>query len=373
MTTAAIVVQAWHLDGSPSGARSRLLGLFSGLAEVGQGLPRIEVWVSAQAPPDAALRRLVARIDGATIRAVPLPPGPTLKRAAAERRRLPRLLARAGARLLDLQTLPVPKLALPVVLTIHDLRDLGPDGRGWRRAVAARVLAEAGRRARLVVTPSPQTTHALAEREGFEKVAIRSVPCAVPPAIAEARPPAPLKAYAIHVGRPEPRKNLPFLLEAYARASERAEGLPPLLLAGPSGARAWKELARLARRLAIEDRVRFRFDPADEELPELLGSAWVLAFPSRLEGFGLPVLEAAALGVPSLVLEGGPPAWVAGPAGLPLPPDPKAWAEAFVRLHTDPKFREGMARHAAERAERFAPAACARALLEAWDEALGGG
>ncbi|GEM_PF-2593635 len=366
-----VIVQAWLLDRRPSGARNRLLGLLAGLRETGADLPRIECWVTDRNPPDPELLRLCRELPQASVRPVPIPPRPTAQRVAAERRHLRRLLSQAGAELLDLASLPLPPLDIPCVLTLHDLRDRGSFARSWRRLFLSKALRDAGRRALLVLTPSPHIARECADLPCFAETPLRVVPCPVPPPFAKTSPPAaPGESYLCHLGRPEARKNLPFLLEAFAEARRREPGLPPLLLCGPEDP-GWRRLRRLAENLGLGNHLRLRLDPKDLELPRLLGSAWALALPSLYEGFGLPALEAASLGVPVLAMRGSPPSWIAGPGALALPPSVEDWTDGLLDLWRDPDLRHELGRRAREASARFHPRACATAWLHAWKEALG--
>jgi glycosyltransferase involved in cell wall biosynthesis len=99
--------------------------------------------------------------------------------------------------------------------------------------------------------------------------------------------------YLLYVGSNKPHKNLPALIDAYARLRDA----PPLILAGTEDPRYW-EARHLVELLKLRDRVRFLGAIAEEDLPVLYSGALAFVFPSMYEGFGLPPLEAMACGVP---------------------------------------------------------------------------
>ncbi len=149
----------------------------------------------------------------------------------------------------------------------------------------------------------------------------------------------------------EPRKGLDTALDAYALLGPDA---PPLVLAGQAG---WGgvEPATLARERNLpptQVRTLGRVDDAD--LGALLRAATVLIMPSRAEGFGLPVAEAMAAGLPVIASDIPVLAEVAGGAAvLVAPDDPAAWAAAITALLDDSGRRAQLATAGLVRAEAF--------------------
>jgi len=177
------------------------------------------------------------------------------------------------------------------------------------------------------------------------------------------RAPGP-RAPLLHVGHLEARKNLALLLRALALDP----GLPGLELAGGDGGEAAR-LAGLARELGLEGRVRFLGPVSDPELARLYARCAAVAIPSRLEGFGIGVLEAQRARAPLAVAAAGALLEVAGPGVPHFAPDDVAGCAAALRaaLAARPEALEA----SGLRAERFSWADSARALVRSWTEAAG--
>jgi glycosyltransferase involved in cell wall biosynthesis len=119
--------------------------------------------------------------------------------------------------------------------------------------------------------------------------------------------------YLLFVGTLEPRKNLPRLLDAHRRLGDAA---PPLVIAGPVG---WGDDA-LAKIPIATDRVIPLGHVPESDLPALYSGAELLCYPSIMEGFGLPILEAMSQGTPVLTSQGTSTEEVAGGAAVLVDP-----------------------------------------------------
>lgn len=189
------------------------------------------------------------------------------------------------------------------------------------------------------------------------------------------RPPTPEEAeafrrrrrlerpYLLFVGRLDPRKNLPFLIEAFAESRARRDGVR-LLLAGPPG-RDFDAVRAAIRRTRCNEAVIWTDYFPDEELPLLYGAANGFLYPSIWEGFGLPILEAMACGAPVAASNVSAHPEVVGDAGFLLPPDDRsAWSEAIDALAEGGGEIERLRRKGVSLAQRFTWRATARGLLE---------
>ncbi|MBN2393001.1 MAG: glycosyltransferase family 4 protein [Anaerolineae bacterium] len=168
--------------------------------------------------------------------------------------------------------------------------------------------------------------------------------------------------YILFMGRLQPRKNLARLIEAFAHlASERPD--LSLLLAGPAGWLAEPIHARV-RELGLEARVLFPGYVAETDKAALISGAQVFAYPSLYEGFGFPVLEAQACGVPLLASTTSSLPEVVGDGGLLVDPlDTSAIAAGLVRLLDDVDLRHDLIARGAANLRRFSWDATAHTVL----------
>ncbi len=124
--------------------------------------------------------------------------------------------------------------------------------------------------------------------------------------------------YFLYVGRHDPHKNLPRLIEAFARIRNYQDY--ELWLAGPTDKRYTPKLQQQATELGIINQVKFLDYVSYDQLPILLNQSLALVFPSLWEGFGFPVLEAMGCGTPVITSNLSSLPEVAGDAGLLINP-----------------------------------------------------
>lgn len=122
--------------------------------------------------------------------------------------------------------------------------------------------------------------------------------------------------YLLSLGRLEPRKNHVSLVQAYARLGVDA---PPLIIVGQRDF-AFSRVFELIRELRLDGRIRILENVDDDDLPVVLRHARLMAYPSAAEGFGMPVLEALASGVPVITSDSTALPEVAGGAAWLVPP-----------------------------------------------------
>jgi glycosyltransferase involved in cell wall biosynthesis len=158
--------------------------------------------------------------------------------------------------------------------------------------------------------------------------------------------------YVLSVGSLEPGKNRARLIRAMSML--RDAGVPHRLVV--IGQKAWKfeEEFALVHRLGMRDRVQYLGYVRDEDLPALYSAATVFAFPSLHEGFGLPVIEAMACGVPVLTSNVSATAEVAGDAAVLIDPlSVDAIRDGIRRLLEDADLRADLATRGRARAAQF--------------------
>ena len=221
----------------------------------------------------------------------------------------------------------------PLVVTVHDLAFLRDPQHFTRNGLRFfhRGLAITRREADLVLCPS-QATADDCEHAGIEPSRLRVVPhgvdersVAIEEIQAFRRRHGIQRPYVLWCGTHEPRKNVARLLEAFAEVIATGEDLD-LVLVGPTG---WGRTSPPTPDIA--QRVHVLGFLSDAELRAAYSGADVFAYPSLWEGFGLPVLEAMAHGVPVVTSRGTAMAEVTGDAAILVDPlSPEAIAEGLL-------------------------------------------
>jgi glycosyltransferase involved in cell wall biosynthesis len=201
-------------------------------------------------------------------------------------------------------------------------------------------------------------------------------PIAEPDTLAEVRRRYRLpERFILFVGTIEPRKNLITLIEAYAALRQRADSslaTPGLVIAGGKGWLYADFFDRL-RALGLQEAVTLTGYVPDADLPALINCASVFAFPSLFEGFGLPVLEAMACGVPVVCSTAASLPEVVGEAGLLVPPEDVAgWVEALRRVLDDPALAARLRAQGLARAATFTWEAAARQTMQVYEAVMRG-
>ena len=244
----------------------------------------------ADLPPGALAQ--VVRFRGA---------GP-IGRALWERYRLGHVLEGAGVDVVHGMKHLIPRTDLPTVLTVHDLMPITlPEQFGpVKRWLLPRQYLASMRSADVLVCDSQATADRLEaiDQHLSPKVVVAHLGVAPHLRTVRAQRPAaaPAGSFALVVGDLSPRKNLGFLLDLWPEVERRTEGLR-LLAVGPEGWRSKGTRARLDG-LAAGGHVVWAAHVSDGELRWCYENAAVVLMPALEEGFGLPVIEALALGAP---------------------------------------------------------------------------
>jgi len=173
--------------------------------------------------------------------------------------------------------------------------------------------------------------------------------------------------YALYVGINKPHKNLPRLVEAFARITHHVSRFT-LVIAGHEDPR-YPQARERAAALGL-DSVMFLGAVAEEDLPALYSGADLFVFPSLYEGFGLPVIEAMACGTPVACSNVSSLPEVAGDAALLFDPHtPESIAAAICQTLQNAELRERLRRRGLEQAGHFSWEHAARLTLEAYRQA----
>lgn len=302
-----------------------------------------------------------------------LPDGLALQRLPVPGRLMTHLWDRFGwpspDRLLDVDLVHapaylIPPSSLPTVVTVHDLAFVHhpewftPHGVRFLNRFLERVVASEA----AVIAPSTATADDCVVA-GISEERLTVIPWGVDPTlIGTSRAEEIRRSYGLpedfvlYVGTLEPRKNLVALTSAMALGAFSA----PLVIVGPSG---WGQVE-------VGDAVVLGELPT-AQVHALMAAASVLAYPSHLEGFGLPVLEAMAQGTPVLVTAGTAPEEIAGDAGVAVDTrDPVAIADAIAGLLEDPSQRELLGNFGRARAAQYDWAHTARATAAVYESVV---
>ncbi|HQA67755.1 MAG TPA: glycosyltransferase family 1 protein, partial [Aggregatilineales bacterium] len=267
----------------------------------------------------------------------------------------------------------------PSVVTIYDLSFIRhPERLSAARRLYLRTFTRASaRRARRVIAISRSGRDEIHELLGVPleqiDVAYPGVDesfAPLPPAEVEAfrREKGLPERYILYLGTLEPRKNLDTLIRAYARLPQRRD--VKLVLAGGRG---WgtDAIFALIEKLGLEGDIIRPGYIAGNELPMWYNAAEIFAYPSVYEGFGMPLVEAMACGVPVITSNTSSLPEAAGPAGVLLPPtDVEAWVGELARLLDDEAVRQNLARRGQQHARKFRWTATARQTADAYHRAL---
>lgn len=273
----------------------------------------------------------------------------------------------------------------PVVTTIHDLADrelpaafAGAPLRAKLRHRIEERLAVA--RSARIITVSEYSARSIERFLGVPRARIAVTVEGAAPVFAVPQPAARIAEVAarhgltapwfIHVGGFDERKNLGLIVRALAHlpAGQRVT----VALVGARGAEA-EALARSARAAQVEQWMPQLGVVPDEELVALYAGALAVVEPSRLEGFGLPVVEGMHAGTPAIVSSAGSLPEIAGDAGIVVGPDDAgALADALRSLAGDAGRRALLAERAGSRAPKFTWRAAAEQTLAVYEDARRG-
>jgi glycosyltransferase involved in cell wall biosynthesis len=175
------------------------------------------------------------------------------------------------------------------------------------------------------------------------------------------------RPYLLYVGNIEPRKNLSRLLQAFRLQD------PPGIDLVLAGRRAWlcEEVLREAGHPQSAGRVHVLDYVGEEDLPALYQSALAFVYPSLMEGFGLPVLEAMASGTAVVVSKVEPQASLVEDAGwLVCPEKLEDWRQAISEVTSQDDRRAGFAAAGKRKAARFSWDQVAQDTARCYEQAL---
>ena len=273
----------------------------------------------------------------------------------------------------------------PRVLTLHDAIDQvyyaprARSGARWKPAALRGRLAHwsARTRAHRLITVSMHARGDLVERLGVPAEKVRVIPLAADATFLEPVSPAVRERvltqlelthpYIFYVGGWDPRKNVPFLLLAFAAAGNDLMGVDLVLAGGRDVERA--TLCELATALGVQDRLRLLGWVDDADLPALYAEAQAFVYPSEYEGFGLQLCEAMAMGCPVLAARATSLPEVLGGGGETFGLESAdELAGLLRRVVLEPYYRDELCRRARVRSADFSWTRTAAATLAVYRE-----
>jgi len=279
--------------------------------------------------------------------------------------------------------LPQFSQRLRLVSTFHDLSfiEFPQFFSAGKRFYFQQALANAARRAEVIVCVSEATRVALQRHFSVNGCAL-TVHSGVDPIFFQPVAEAEIKRvgrkrniddpYVFFLGTIEHHKNLLLALRAFAALRQRGREKIKLVIAGQPGS-GWPAAAKLIRELGLADSVHMLGYVPEQELPAMYQGARLLILPSFAEGFGFPLLEAMAGGVPVLAAQtasGGAPAELVNHPKMLCEHDVEQWAAKMEELICNEPLRRELAVYAVNRAKQFCWTTTAQRMVEIY-ESLG--
>jgi glycosyltransferase involved in cell wall biosynthesis len=289
---------------------------------------------------------------------------------------LPRAAARARVDVIHAPAYTAPLWSsAPVALTIHDVSyERHPEWYPYQRDALRRMFyRRSARTAARVVTDSDFSAREIVAAYQIPRERITVAPLGVSDHFApvdrpdETLPAAVTTPFLLHVGDLHERRNLPLVVHAMFEA-QRRPGMPrlSLVLAGVDRG-VGDRLRAYAHEAKCPDAVVCLGPVTDSQLLTLYRAAAALVYPSRYEGFGLPVLEAMACGTPVIASRAASIPEVLGDAGVLLDPDDEpGWAEAIAGVVNDEWQKGRMRKAGLTRAREFTWARTASITLDVY-------
>jgi glycosyltransferase involved in cell wall biosynthesis len=380
MTLTVGVNLLWLVPGVVGGTEGYATGLLERLVE------RDDVEVVAFALPDF-VKAYPALAAAARTVVAPMPAGRhVVRRVLVENGWLPRHLRAQYIGLVHhLGGIVPPGCRVRSVVTLHDLQYLSYPA--YFSAAKRRYLAATQRsslkRAEVVMAVSDFTRAQAIEAFDLDAGKVVVVPPVIRPlpAVSDQRRATVLREldvrgdFILYPAATYPHKNHDVLVKAFAEVVKNHD--VSLVLTGAIGAGAWgsahstrAKISDLVARLGLDRHVRMPGYVTAEQLAALYHDASMLAFPSRFEGFGIPVVEAMSAGCPVIAADATALPALVGDAGLLVSPDDVGgWADAMIGLLDSPEARARLSDAGRARAAELAAVDSVARVVDAYHRA----
>jgi glycosyltransferase involved in cell wall biosynthesis len=270
----------------------------------------------------------------------------------------------------------------PIIATCHDIEPLRcPELFSTRIYWYYRMFTKGLRRAKRIITVSENTRKDLVDLLGIAPERITVIYHGVSPSFKRIEDPRGLNAlrnkyqlperYILYIGNTMPHKNLPRLISAMCYVHEQEPDVE--LVLGGRRDKHRPSLEHMIKMTGLENYARFLGIISDDDLPTLLSGARAFVYPSLYEGFGLPVLEAMACGVPVVTSNRASLPEVVGDSALVVDPkDSREIARAILRLLRNPIEAKHFINASLNRVKQFTWRRCAEQHISVYREVLEG-
>jgi glycosyltransferase involved in cell wall biosynthesis len=299
-------------------------------------------------------------------------------RLAWEQYGLPLQVKRRGIDILHSPHYTMPVIpSCKTVVTFHDMTyKLHPElHRPFHRHFFPRMMNWSARHADQLITVSESTRTDAIRLIGVDPNKVTSIPLAASEQYRQlqasdvketcARYNLIPGQFLCYVGVLEPRKDVPLLIKAYSKIADSINGMPLVII----GKKGWMfdEIFRQITDLGLEKQIKIPGYVSTSDLVGLYNGAKVFVYPSRYEGFGLPILEAMQCGTPVITTNiSSMPEVAGGAAVLITPGNVDELVAAMRKVLTDPGLAESLSRKGIARASDFSWRRCARETLQVY-------
>jgi glycosyltransferase involved in cell wall biosynthesis len=353
------------LSGQSDGSRQREINMLGALNDALVENQLDAIFYAASDISSEFLGELTGRLKSFPVRVAGIPSRPTLHRILKGAMRWQKILSEDGCDVFHTSYYPVPKVRQRVVLTVNDLRYLTfPETYSRSRLLFLRyAVPRAIARADVVfaiseftkseicnsypVDPEKVVVTPVARDKAFKPISDRQVLECV-----RQKYSLPQR-FLLCVGHLEPRKNIPRIVEAFQQIQARGWSDLFLVVVGKPSLR-WQEIMRSIGDSDLGGKLRFTGFVDDEDMAGFYNLAEMLVFPSLHEGFGIPLVEAMACGLPVVTSDTTALAEVAeGAAVLVNPRSTEAIADGIEKILSSPTFAVDCSRNGLERVKDF--------------------
>lgn len=377
-----IIINGWFLNQSNTGSGQYVRQLVTRLPHIAP-----QHTITVVIPDGRSFQAIELTSDNLTVISDFLTPKSNFRKLIFEQSIIPKAADALRADLLHVPYWAPPLRArVPIVVTIHDLIPLLlKEYRGGARVrLYTALVAAASREATLILTDSNASKRDIIQHLDVPESRVQTIylaadsqfsarPNALDRAAARRKYDLPDK-YVLYFGGFDPRKNIETLLQVYTWGQSAIGYETPLVIAGKLPEQQngfFQDPREIAKRFEIEDVVHIIGEVDEEDKVALFQGATAFLYPSRYEGFGLPVLEALSCGVPVVGSDAASIPEVVGNAGtLVDADDARKMAGALIAIVTEPQLRDALSERALEQAAKFSWDKTAQETLEAYESAV---